>query len=101
LQHDKGVPISLLKKFRFEAKLSETGTVSLGVASVSQNHRKIFLLRFALFRLKSISLPKFHFKKFRFKSFALETVSLRVWFSIGFVSQSFASSLFCFAWFRF
>ena len=43
------------KKFRFEAKLSETETVSLRFASVSRNHKKVSL----------------HFASFRFVSFAL------------------------------
>ena len=62
-----GCPNFALKKFRFEAKLSETETVSLRFASVSQNHKKSFasfrFVSFALFRYKSVSLRKFRFKK--------------------------------------
>ena len=74
-----GCPNFALKKFRFKAKLSETETVLLRFASVSQNHKiKVLLRKFRFVLLKKrFALVVSQKKKFRFKSLALKIVSLR------------------------
>ena len=69
----KGVPISLLKKFLFKAKLSKTQTVLLGFASFSRNSGKKISLHFA----SKVSL-RFIKKYVSLQSFASGTVSLQI-----------------------
>ena len=64
------------KKIHFEAKLSETETVLLCFASVSQNHKKISL-HFASFRFVSFALFRFSFAKPRKSFSSFRVVSLR------------------------
>ena len=75
-QSPLGCPNFTIKKFRFEAKLSETDTVSLLFASASRNHKKVSL-HFALQVSLLFSKKAFRFGSFAEKTFALETVLLR------------------------